>query len=460
MYKETKDQHENYEPDERGKSPWVPGLVEVKFRSAADSGLADFDFSKPLERISHEKNWSPELSRRLARNKLVSWRPSFPLRYSWSRESVEESRKFFSASGRDKLVTFRFPDDADVLTIAKELQELPEVERANAVAKVAPPAPIQEPFLGTSDQDSESQWYAFRCKLPQALETVTGAGVIVAVLDWGFDESHTEYGPNIELKWNAFTQGVVVSEGGPPNHGTATMGLAGARLNNFGIVGFAPDSILWAIQAGHDAVVNHQHWFEAIDFVRGEPSSRRKVIILEIQTQAEGNIESIQAINQAITDAIAANIVVCVPAGNAPGDPSRDENGDIPETNSILVGATDFHETHNFVNSREGPRIVVYAPGDSENDLTCSPRNGHTLFFGGTSGAVAKVGGAVALMLEASPLLTPAQVRDILKRSQIPVLKDLMTPAVGKLLDCQKAVSEALNSVSEEEYVCPRNDDY
>src|SRR5215212_2513289 len=143
MYKETKEQYENSEPDERGKSPWVPGLVEVKFRSSADSGLADFDFTQPLERTSHQKDWSPELSRRLTRNKLASWRPSFPLQYSWTRESVEESRKFFSTSGRDKLVTFRFPDDADVLTIAKELQELPEVERANAVAKVAPPAPIQ-----------------------------------------------------------------------------------------------------------------------------------------------------------------------------------------------------------------------------------------------------------------------------------------------------------------------------
>jgi subtilisin family serine protease len=459
MYKENKERQEYPEPDGRGKSPWVPGLVEVKFRSSNDSGLAGFDFSKPLDRTSHQKNWSTELSRRLTRNKLVSWRPSFPLRYSWSREPIEESRKFFSASGRDKLVTFRFPDDADVLTIAKELQELPEVERANAVAKVAPPVPIQEPFLGTSDQDSELQWYAFRCRLPEALETVTGEGVIVAVLDWGFDELHTEYGPNIELKWNAFTQGVVVSEGGRPLHGTASMGLAGARLNNFGIVGFAPDSILWAIQAGHDSVVNHRHWFEAIDFVRGEPSSRRKVIILEIQTEAEGNIESIQAINQAITDAIAANIVVCVPAGNAPGDPSRDENGDIPETNSVLVGATDFHETHNFVNSREGPRIVVYAPGDPNNDLTCLPGNDHTLFFGGTSGAVAKVGGAVALMLEANPSLTPMQVRDILRASNIPVLKDFTTPPVGKLLDCQKAVSEALNSVSEDEYVCPRHDD-
>jgi len=444
MYKKNRKHGDDCEPDEPAKSPWVPGLVEVKFRSAADSGLVGFDFSESLHRTKPEKQWPSELSSILAKNQLVSWRPSFPLQHSWSRESIEEARKFYSTSGRDKLVTLRFSDDADVSKIAKELQALPQVERANPVAKVAPPSSIHEPLLGTNDQDPNLQWYAFRCHLIPALTKVTGAGVILAMIDWGFDDSHDEYGPNIELRKNIFTDGIGISEGGSVDHGTATLGLAGARLNNSGMVGFAPGSILWAIQAGHDEVVNHFDWVNAVDFVRGEPSSRRKVIVLEIQTESEGNIECIQAINQVITDAIAANIVVCVPAGNNPGDAGIADNGDdIPETNSVLVGATDFDPQHNFANSKTGPRVVVYAPGDLENDLTCSPRNGHTLFFGGTSGAVAKVGGAAALLLEANPALTPLQVRDILKNSQIPVFGDDLDDKVGVLLNCKKAVYEA-----------------
>lgn len=431
------------------KNPWVPGLVEVRFRSSEDSGLAHFDFSESLERTHCQEHWSSDLVNNLRRNELVLWRPSFPLRYSWSRESEEEARKFYSTSGRDKLITFRFPDEADVSKIAKELQQLPEVERANPVAKIAPPAQIHEELLGTDDQDVEHQWYAFRCKLPKVLESITGAGVIVAVIDWGFDTFHSEYGPNIELKKNIFNDDDGVSEGNV-NHGTASIGLAGARLNGREIVGFAPNSILWAIQAGSDDQVNYQDWATAIDFVRSEPASQRKVIILEIQTWSGGNVECIQLINQAISDAIAANVVVCVPAGNNSGDPSRNDDGDeIPVTCSILVGATDYDAQHNFVNSRQGPRIVVYAPGDPESDLTCRPGNGHTPFFGGTSGAVAKVGGAVALMLEANSSLTPVEVRDILSHSTIPALQDLMHDPVGVLLDCNQAVSEARETVSE-----------
>ncbi|HJT29707.1 MAG TPA: S8/S53 family peptidase [Pyrinomonadaceae bacterium] len=436
------------EPDER-INPWVPGLVEVKFRSANDSGLVDFDFSRPLERTQRHDRWSPELSQILTRSRLVSWRPSFPLRYSWSREPEEQARKFYSTSGRDRLVTFRFPDDADVSKIAKELRSLPEVTRANPVAKVAPPAPISEPLLGTSDQDEEHQWYAFRCKLPEALETATGDGVIVAVIDWGLDDSHKEYGPNIELRKNMYNNDSFVSDGNR-KHGTASMGLAGARLNNCGIVGFAPDSILWAIQAGRDGIVNHRCWAAGIDFVRSEPASQRKVIILEIQTVTKRNVESIELINQAIRDAIAANIVVCVPAGNDPlSDPNKDDDQeDIPVTCSVLVGATNFDPQYNFVNSSMGPRVVVYAPGARQNDLTCQPSGGHTLVFGGTSGAVAKVGGAVALMLEANPSLTPTQVRDILGSSTIPALRDFDDP-VGVLLDCEDAVYRATHPITE-----------
>jgi subtilisin family serine protease len=444
MYKQSKDS----ESDERRRNAWVPGLVEVKFRSANDSGLVEFDFSRPLERTQRQDQWSHDLLQVLTRNNLLMWRPSFPLRYPWSKESEEESRKFYSASGRDRLITFRFPDDADVSKIAKELQHLPQVIRANPVAKVAPPALTLDDLSGTSDQDDDLQWYAFRCRLPEALETATGDGVIVAVIDWGFDDTHIEYGPHIALRKNIFNNSVSVSDGDSFEHGTASMGLAGARRDGNGIVGFAPDSILWAIQAGSDNNVNYTDWVEAIDFVRSEPATERKVIILEIQTLTGGNVECIQAINQAIVDAIAANVVVCVPAGNTSGDPGKDDdNNDIPVTCSVLVGATDFHAQKNFVNSREGSRIVVYAPGDPNNDWTCASGDGYTVSFGGTSGAVAKVGGAVALMLEANPSLTPVQVRDILGRSTIPVHRDF-THRVGVLLDCQDAVTRACNPAS------------
>ena len=443
----------------RPKDPWTPGLVEVQFREAKDSGLLDHDFSKGLDTKKRSKNWSPAFSKVVSENRLIAWRPTFPLKYSWSKETDDEARKFFSASGRDRLITLRFPDDADVSKIAKQLQALPFVTRANPVAKIKPAQP-DDPLFGTDDQivttfsGLENQWYAFRCKLPEALESATGQGVTIAAIDWGFDVFHEDYGTAIALTKNIFNDDDDVTVGSQ-FHGTAAMGLAGARDNDRGMVGFAPDSTLWAIQAGRNNIEDHFDWSAAIDFVRMQTTTQRKVIYLEIQTASEGNIECIGAINNAIVMAIAANIVVCVPAGNSPGDANLDDNGfEIPETGSVLVGATlyDPDPLQNFVFGKEGERIVVYAPGDMMHDVTCSPVDTYTPFFGGTSGAVAKVAGAVALMLEADDSLTPAEIRSILSSSSIPVIND-SSEEVGKLLDCAHAMSE-VQARSEMDYAC------
>lgn len=433
----------------RTSPQWVPGVVEVELRDPF--GLTDEEVLDQREKTELPKQWPGEFSDRLRQGHIVSWEPSFPVLYPWSRESREQALRSFKALGRDKFVTFHFPDNADVSAIAKELGARPEVVSAEPVAELAPPsATINDPLFGTSDQivrslaGLENQWYAVRCRLHEALGRATGKGVIIADIDWGFSERHLDYAPFIEKKKNIFNSSGTISEGDAADHGTAVLGLAGARLDGAGMVGFAPESTLWAIQAGRDQVFHRDNWKAALDFVRTEPpTTTRKVIILELQTKTGGNIEAIQTIRKAITDAIAANIVVCVPAGNSTGDAGlNDNNIEIPFTGSVLVGATSFGATENVVCSKEGSRIVVYAPGDKDHDLTCSTdSDSYRNRFGGTSGAVAKVAGAVALMLELDPYLTVARVREILAHSQIPVVTTL---SPGRLLDC----ADALNEVS------------
>src|SRR5215213_9384885 len=432
----------------RTSPQWVPGVVEVELRDPF--GLTDEEVLDQRERTELPERWPGELSHRLRQRHIVSWEPSFPVLYPWSRESREQALRSYKDLGRDKFVTFRFPDNADVSAIAKELEKRPEVVSAEPVAELAPPsATINDPLFGTSDQivrsvnGLENQWYAVRCRLREALGRATGKDVIIADIDWGFSELHLDYAP-IEKKKNIFNNGGNISEGDAADHGTAVLGLAGARLDGAGMVGFAPESTLWAIQAGRNNVFKRKNWASALDFVRTEPpTTKRKVIILEIQTKTGGNVEAIKSIRKAIIDAIAANIVVCVPAGNSTGDAGlNDNNLEIPFTGSVLVGATSFGATDNVVCSKEGRRIVVYAPGDKDHDVTCSTdSDSYRNRFGGTSGAVAKVAGAVALMLELDPSLTTTRIREILAHSQIPVVSTL---GGGSLLDC----ADALNQVS------------
>lgn len=440
----------------------TPGSLQVEFIKDSRSGLETWDFDKEELRKGFSELWSPQLIEILRRNKLISWKPSFPLRYRWSPlKPTELLLEAYRKERRDKFVTFNFPARANVLRIAQELSAQPEIDQAVAVPRIAPPSnPLAEPLTGTTNQLVSNcgpagcltnQWYLFRCDVPEAWDQdASGKGVVIAGIDWGFDLDHPDL-IHTELAKNIFTDSPNVSDGNLLLHGNGVLGLAGAAVNEEGMAGIAFGASLWAIQAGagglNTPIDNPELWVGAINFVRSTAASGRKVIILEVQTADFGNVEMIPTIRKEIIDAINDQIVVCVPAGNgnAGGDAGIDDHGcPIPETGSIVVGATEFHPTINLRGvSNGGSRVTVFAPGDQGADLTCGTLGRYRDNFGGTSGATAKVAGVVALMLEMNDQLTPQQIREILKRSNKPVV-DHPDRAMGVLLDANQAVVEAI----------------
>lgn len=444
---------------------WVPGEIEVVFKDPARSGVKSWNFPDEEERKEFAEVWPASVQTILRINELVSWKPSFPLRYSWTKGSDEQARTEYRAEGREKFVTLNFAAEAETRRIASELRVLPEIEQAVAVPRVRPPSdPFAEPLIGTGDQPEiicdngvclESQWYIFRCKVHEAWQTmnalgkgISGRGVVVADIDWGFNVNHQDLKTQIRKTQNIglnSSDPFNVANGADLHHGTAALGLAGAAVNRQGIAGVAFGSELWAIQAGMNDVVHPKQWAAGIKFVRDEPTSARKVIILEVETAKGGNIEMDLLVAQEIRLAIVDNIVVCVPAGNGARDAGiGDDNRPISETGSILVGATNFGPQNNVRGiSNFGRRLVVYAPGDLDRDVTCGPSDdGYLAGLGGTSGAVAKVAGVAALMLEKNPNLTHEKVRDILARSRIPVF-DASSTQIGVLLNAERAVHDA-----------------
>lgn len=359
---------------------------------------------------------------------------------------------------RENFIRLHFPEGEDVIQILQELKGLLEVEDAVPVPKAVPPTrPQDEPFVGTQApaDDEETQWYIFRCRTDSVWDKgFSGKDVVIADIDFGFCTDHEELQSRIELKHNSVDGTDKIGQGNAKTHGTAVLGLAAASVNGKGIAGFAHGASLWAIQANFGAEqppLKGDPWVNAIDFVRETDSGgRRKVIILERQTDKCGNIEMVPSIRKAIQDAIASNIVVCVPAGNGCKPVAVSDFGeDIPETGSILVGATKYgpdpsrNEPAEFSNF--GRRVAVSAPGDLEKDITCSclndPPYGNK--FGGTSGAAAKVAGAVALMLEANSELFPAQVKEILINEGRRVVA-VRSRSIGSFLDVEAAVAEAI----------------
>ena len=439
------------------------GLIEVEFNMDARSGVETWDFGKEEQRKEYPKDWRPELRETLERNHLVSWKPSFPLLYPWSTEcSKDLALESYFEAGRHKFVTFKFPVEIDVIQIAKELTALPEIDQAVSVPQIGPPSQaLAEHYTENTDpadtmsapEHLANQWYLLRCDVPGAwAQEASGKGVVIADIDWGFDLTHPALCSRTELSKNIITNSQNVSDGNLLHHGNGVLGLAGAECTEEGMAGIAFEASLWAIQAGTAVInrpaVNPDYWVAAIRFVREESAPGRKVIILEVQTRDFSNIEMVPSIRKEIMDAIAEDIVVCVPAGNGnrSGDAGLDDQGlAIPETGSIVVGATKFDPDLNIPGSTNGgSRVVVYAPGDSENDLTCgSTPMLYRYRFGGTSSATAKVAGVVALMLEKNDQLTLAAVRKILSESQKMVVDQGMN--VGVLVDANQAVAEAIN---------------
>lgn len=377
-----------------------------------------------------------------------------------------------------RFVRLRFPPGTPASEVTEALKRLPEVARAVVVPRAAPPALLLEalslvarailaavgpapadPLVGsgaiTSDPATglESQWYLHRTRVPQAWRFARGANVVLADIDWGFRTSHQEFAQAIELTYNAFDGTTDVTHGGSASHGTAVLGIAGARSDGKGIAGYAPEAALWAIQgdSGTKPRAFQEPWAEAIDYVRRtDAGGRRKVIILEVQTGRPflGNYEQVPSVQRAIRAAIADGCVVCVAAGNGNRPADRTDAGDpFDPTGSILVGATDFDPKQNkrawF--SNYGSRVVVSAPGAQSHDVTCgqSADNAYVNKFGGTSGATPKVAGAVALMLSVNPSLTHDDIRDILAGTGSSIVEDPGKP-IGVFLNAEAAVAEAL----------------
>jgi len=369
-------------------------------------------------------------------------------------------RKAGEIARLSRFVHLHFPANADVEGIVRKLRALPEVAYAAEYLGFSAPAPVfpTDPLLGATDQvtDPENQWYIFRCKIDGAWTRVSGNGVVVADVDQGFFVGHEDLVNQIERTYNSWDGRPDVSAGAT-DHGTGVLGLAGAESNAVGIAGVAFNARLWAIQynTGTGAQLPGNSLASAIDWAAQQDSGGRRVVInVEAQTPlpALGNCEQDPAVAATIQNAISKGCVVCVTAGNGGKDAGLADDGTpFSPTGSILVGATAFDPVDNpraiapGMSSNFGDSIVVSAPGDPMHDLTCRDltASDYTSQFGGTSGAAAKVAGAIALILEANPKLTHQEVLTILSTTGTLLNND---QPMGRFLDGDAAVTAAIQA--------------
>src|SRR5437763_3527803 len=268
---------------------------------------------------------------------------------------------------------------------------------------------------------------------------VDGTGVGIALVDTGvapvpgLPSAHIVNGPDLSFE----SQGSTVRYLDTYGHGTHMAGIMVGNDTSVSFKGLAPGAKLTSVKAG-TAVgsVDVSQMLAAIDWVvqhrNDDPKNPIKVLNLSYGTPGV-EPSRMDPLNFAVENAWRHGIVVVVAGGNGSlGSGQLTNPGYNPfviSVGSVVPGSptytpgtklssfTDTSTTRNIDLAAPGEGIVsLRDPGSNIDTSFPGAQVGTRLFRGsGTSQAAAVVSGAVALLLQKRPTLTPDQVKALLK---------------------------------------------
>lgn len=273
---------------------------------------------------------------------------------------------------------------------------------------------------GELADNSLDQWHLPVLHADEAWEISTGRGVLVAVIDTGVDMDHEDLAEAITAAETAIPDDYYGElsmfpeeyQGGKDNlgHGTHVAGVIGARKNQFGCTGIAPESSILSIKALERSGTQG----------RGKSSWVAAAINLAVERGADiinlslgGTLVKDELLLASIDQALDAGVAVVCAAGNTASPVLM-----YPAAYEGTIAVSAVKPQDDFVTfasgySNSGTWIDVAAPGS--NILSTVP-GGYEMKTG-TSMACPMVSGALALMLSADPLLTTDQATEILYRT-------------------------------------------
>ncbi|MCK4822583.1 S8 family serine peptidase, partial [bacterium] len=232
----------------------------------------------------------------------------------------------------------------------------------------------------------------------------TGQGIKVAIIDSGIDLDH----PDLRVAGGYNAINFRKSYNDDFRHGTHVAGIVAALDNEIGVIGTAPNVELYAVK-----VLNRRGIGFASDIIDGLQWCIDKKI--QVANMSIGSSGSSTSYHDAIIAASDAGITIVAAAGNyglTDGKivwPAR-----WPET--IAVSATDDYDNLAYFpgwwGSSYGEEVDLAAPGALINSTW---NDGYYHLGSGTSMATPHLAGCMALVLEANPALSPAQVDSVLE---------------------------------------------
>ncbi|GAB7041589.1 hypothetical protein JCM9533A_54390 [Catenuloplanes niger JCM 9533] len=270
---------------------------------------------------------------------------------------------------------------------------------AGAPALAGPGLAAVAPLAVTGDEVRDEQWSLTELGMAEAWQRSTGAGVTVAVIDSGVDDTH------VDLTGRVLSGFDLVSTAGdgtddPVGHGTTVASLIAGVPDDAGIVGMAPDARILPIR-----VLDKQNRYDDAQVVakavRLAVDNGAKVINLSL-----GGLGSSPALATAIDYAFVKDVVVIACTGNASASAPSDVWYPAREPGVIAVTGLEENGTSLWSGSITGAETVLSAPA---TDLI-GARPGGYWRVQGTSFAAPMVAATAALIRARWPEMSAATV--------------------------------------------------
>lgn len=250
-----------------------------------------------------------------------------------------------------------------------------------------------------NDKNIDQQLYLQQIKAPLGWEEINTSEVTIAILDTGVDLYHPDLKANLVEGIN------LIDKKMPPQddngHGTNVAGIVGAIGNNDeGIAG-----LVWNAKIMPIKVLDEQG--EGDSFLVGQGiryavDHGAKIVLLSL-----GEPIYTPFMKEAVDYAESKDVLVVAASGNE----GNRLNYPSAFANVLSVGAVDLEDDYETY-SNYGQQLDVVAPG--EGIYTTKLGGGYTSNVG-TSMAAPQVAGLAALIYQKYPILTPAEVRDLIK---------------------------------------------
>jgi subtilisin family serine protease len=347
------------------------------------------------------------------------------------------AKKLAAANGLDVVETHPL-ESLNAAVIVFALREgndvLGKVAALESQVLIAQPDFLYATFAGGTQEANPSTQLEYGRALIRADQlagVLTGKGVKVALIDTALDANHAA------LRGKVVEQADMTGRGFTPDiHATLLAGIiASEPQKDVGISGIAPRSEILAIKACQPQAPEAaaaQCWSltlaRAMDFAI---QKKARIIHFSIGGPKE------PLMTRLIDQAVSSGIIVVAAAGN--DGPHGQPSFPAALPNVIAVTAVDARQQL-YRDATQGDFIDLAAPG--VEILSTSPGS-RLMVSSGTSLAAAFVSGAVALLLEQHPQLSPQSAQELLEHTA----KDLGSPGKDPqfgsgLLDACRAAAE------------------